>query len=124
MYLDISQSDVSWAAGSVKRYVPWLKASAFTLGEFFIVPLLPYLTNREETRNSDFFEKFNKFYFYRPNFPVQSTEPTKMFKFSEKNSVYAYFCVYMCVHSSLFPNTAKTMVYYLSMFQAEGMEIH
>ena len=101
MYLDISQSDVSWAAGSVKRYIPWLKASPFILGEFFIMPLFPYLTNREETRNSDFFEKFNKFYFYSPNFPVQSTEPTKMFKFSEEISVYAYFCVYVCVHPLL-----------------------
>ena len=69
--------------------------------EFFIMPLFPYLTNREETRNSDFFEKFNKFYFYSPNFPVQSTEPTKMFKFSEEISVYAYFCVYVCVHPLL-----------------------
>lgn len=42
----------------------------------------------------------------------------------KKISVYAYFCVYVCVHPSPFPNTAKTMAYYLSTFQAEGMEIH
>ena len=46
-----------------------------------------------------------------------------MFKFSEKISVYACLRVYVWVHPSPFPNTAKTMAYYLSMFQAEGMEI-
>ena len=46
-----------------------------------------------------------------------------MFKFSEEISVYAYLCVYVCVHPSPFPNTTKTTAYCLSMFQAEGTEI-
>ena len=119
MYLDISQSDVSWAAGSVKRYVCWLKASAFLLGEFFIMPLFLYFTN---TARNSYFLKNSIISIFTDQTFLCKAEPTKIPKFSEKISVYAWMCVYVCVHPSPFPNIAKTMVCYLLIFQAEGME--
>lgn len=81
----------------MKRYVHWLKGSAFLLGEFFIMPLFLYLNDTEAARNSYFFEKLNNFYFYRLNFPVQSTEPTKIPTSQKKNSEGVCMCVCMSV---------------------------
>lgn len=55
---------------------------------------------------------------------MQSAESINVPKFSEKNWYMCMVCgsVSVCVCPSSYPIIAKTMVYYLPVFQAEGKE--